>query len=163
MSILSHLFGCAVSASAGGLFGLIGNLATKSFHYLETKQSFAAKQAEWQHETELLKLQWQWKQPETEREPPPLPIALAGSWSGLLSSLDDERGLSGSYKWVDAARALVRPLLTLGLSGVLAAVFFSMAPDDLARDYVVDSLVFAAVTSIVWWFGDRAPQRNRAR
>jgi len=160
MSILSHLFGCAVSASAGGVFGLIGNLAIKGFHYLEAKQSFAAKQAEWQHETELLKLQSQWKQPETEREPPPLPIALTGSWSGLLSSLHDERLLPGSYKWVDAARALVRPFLTLGLSGVLAAAFFSMGPRDLARDYVIDSLVFAAVTSIVWWFGDRAPARK---
>ena len=159
MIFFSHLFGCAVSASAGGVFGLIGNLATKGFHYLETKQSFAAKEAEWQHETELLKLQSQWKQPETEREPPP--IALAGTWSGLLSSLGDERGLPATYKWVDAARALVRPLLTLGLSGVLAAAVFSMAPGDLARDYVIESLVFAAVTSIVWWFGDRAPAQRR--
>jgi hypothetical protein len=62
---------------------------------------------------------------------------------------------------VDAARALVRPLLTLGLSAVLAAAFFSMAPGDTARSYVIDSLVFAAVTAIVWWFGDRAPPRRR--
>jgi len=62
---------------------------------------------------------------------------------------------------VDAARALVRPLLTLGLSVVLAAAFFSMAPSDTARGYVIDSLVFAAVTAIVWWFGDRAPSRKR--
>lgn len=158
MSFFSHLFGCAVSASAGGIFGLIGNLATKSFHYLETRQSFAAKQAEWQHETELLKLQSQWKQPETEHEPP---LALAGSWNGLLSSLGDQRALPASYKWVDAVRALVRPFLTLGLSGVLAAAFFSMAPGDLAREYVIDSLVFASVTAIVWWFGDRAAPRKR--
>jgi hypothetical protein len=46
------------------------------------------------------------------------------------------------------------------LSAVLAAAFFSMAPDDSARAYVIDSLVFAAVTAIVWWFGDRASPRK---
>jgi hypothetical protein len=158
MGIFGHLLGCGISAGAGGVFGLIGNLATKTFTYLESKQSSAARQAEWAHETELLKLQAQWKQPETESTPP---LALTASWSGLLSSVAAEGALPASYKWVDAARALVRPLLTLGLSAVLAAAFFSMAPTDAARAYVIDSLVFAAVTAIVWWFGDRAPPRKR--
>jgi len=158
MGILGHILGCGISAGAGGIFGLIGNLATKTFGYLESKQSLAAKQAEWAHETELLKLQGQRRQPETESEAPP---ALTASWSGLLSSVAAEGALPASYKWVDAARALVRPLLTLGLSAVLAAAFFSMAPNDNARAYVIDSLVFAAVTAIVWWFGDRGPRRKR--
>jgi hypothetical protein len=157
MGILGHLLGCGLSAGAGGVFGLIGNLANKSFGYLESKQALLVKQSEWAHETELLKLQAQWKQPEAEAEPP---LALTASWSGLLSSVA-EGGLTASYKWVDAARALVRPLLTLGLSAVLAAAFFHMAPNDTARAYVIDSLVFAAVTAIVWWFGDRAPPRKR--
>lgn len=154
MGILGHLLGCGISAGAGGVFGLIGNLATKAFGYLESKQSFLVTQAQWAHETELLKLQSQWRQPETESVPP---LALTATWSGLLSSVAAEGALAASYKWVDAARALVRPLLTLGLSAVLAAAFFSMAPTDAARAYVIDSLVFAAVTAIVWWFGDRAP------
>lgn len=159
MGILGHLLGCGLSAGAGGVFGLIGNLATKTFGYLESKQVLLVKQSEWAHETELLKLQAQWKQPETEHAEAPL--TLAESWSGLLSSVAAEGALPTSYKWVNAARALVRPLLTLGLSAVLAAAFFHMAPDDTARAYVIDSLVFAAVTAIVWWFGDRAPPRKR--
>jgi len=151
MGILGHIVGCGISAGAGGIFGLIGNLATKTFGYLESKQSFAAKQAEWMHETELLKLQSQWRQPETEAEPP---LAFSAPWSGLLSSVAAEGALPASYRWVDAARALVRPV-------VLAAAFFSMAPSDTARGYVIDSLVFAAVTAIVWWFGDRVPSRKR--
>ena len=158
MGILGNLLGCGISAGAGGIFGLIGNLATKTFGYLESKQSFAAKQAEWMHETELLKLQSQWRQSETEAEPS---LAFSASWNGLLSSVATEGALPASYRWVDAARALVRPLLTLGLSAVLAAAFFSMAPSDATRAYVIDSLVFAAVTAIVWWFGDRAPLRKR--
>jgi hypothetical protein len=57
----------------------------------------------------------------------------------------------------------VRPALTLGLVIVLAFAFFAMAPGDSERGYVTDSLVFAAVTAIVWWFGDRAPKRPAAR
>jgi hypothetical protein len=57
-------------------------------------------------------------------------------------------------------RALVRPTLTLGLTTFLACAFFAMAPGDIDRAYVADSLVFAAVTSIVWWFGDRAPKKS---
>ncbi|MBV8800492.1 MAG: hypothetical protein JO208_11885 [Alphaproteobacteria bacterium] len=158
MGILGHLLGCGLSAGAGGIFGLTGNLAAKAFSYLESKQALTVKQAEWSHETELLKLQSQWRQPETESEPA---FAAAASWRGLLSSVAAEGALPSSYKWVDAARALVRPLLTLGLSAVLAAAFLSMAPNDAARAYVIDSLVFAAVTAIVWWFGDRAPPRKR--
>ncbi|MFL6689720.1 MAG: hypothetical protein ACJ8IR_05970 [Alphaproteobacteria bacterium] len=158
MGTFGHLLGCGISAGAGGIFGLVGNLANKTFGYLETKQSLVVKQSEWAHETELLKLQSQWRQPEAEHAPP---IALTGSWNGLLSSVSAEGALPSSYEWVDAARALVRPLLTLGLSAVLAAAFFSMAPNDTARAYVIDSLVFAAVTAIVWWFGDRAPTRRR--
>jgi hypothetical protein len=158
MAILGHIVGCGISAGAGGIFGLIGNLATRAFGYLESKQSLLAKQSEWVHETELLKLQSQWTQPETEAAPTP---GLTASSNGLLSRVAAEGALNASYKWVDAARALVRPALTLGLSAVLAAAFFLMAPNDAARASVIDSLVFAAVTAIVWWFGDRAPARKR--
>lgn len=158
MGVLGHFLDCGLSAGAGGVFGLIGNLATKTFTYLEAKRSLLAKQAERTHERELLNLQSQWRQPETEVEPPVVPAVL---WNGFLSSVAADGALPASYKWVDAARALVRPLLTLGLAAVLAAAFFSMAPNDAARATVIDSLVFAAVTAIVWWFGDRAPSRTR--
>ena len=61
---------------------------------------------------------------------------------------------------INAARALVRPALAIGLSTFLACAFFAMAPGDIDRAYVADNLVFAAVTSIVWWFGDRAPKKS---
>jgi hypothetical protein len=87
MGILGHLLGCGVSAGAGGIFGLIANFATKTFSYLEAKQSLVVKQSEWAHETELLKLQAEWKQPETESAPS---LALTAAWSGLLSSVAAE-------------------------------------------------------------------------
>ena len=160
MGILGHLLGFGASALSGGLFGLVGNIATKAFTYLDQRQAFAEKQVAWAHETELLRLQMRAPQPETERESS---IADNGSWSGLSSSLSSEAAIGHSYPWVNAARALVRPVLTLGLCIVLAFAFFSLAPSDAERAYVADSLVFAAVTAIVWWFGDRAPRRPQAR
>jgi hypothetical protein len=82
-----------------------------------------------------------------------------GSWGGLAASVTADGQGGASYPWVNAVRALVRPTLTLGLTGFLAAAFFAMAPGDVDRAYVSDSLVFAAVTAIVWWFGDRAPRK----
>jgi hypothetical protein len=112
----------------------------------------------WLDETDLLKLQMQAKAAETEQE---IHIAESqGSWSGLNASLTAEGALQSSYPWVNAVRSLVRPALTLGLATFLSAAFFAMAPGDIDRAYVADSLVFAAVTSIVWWFGDRAPKKT---
>jgi hypothetical protein len=139
------------------LFGLAGNIATKVFGYVEAKQAFTQKLAEWSHELDLLKLQMQARAAETEQE---VRVAESqGSWGGLAASVTAD-GLAGaSYPWVNAVRALVRPALTLGLAGFLANAFSTMAPGDIDRAYVADSLVFAAVTAIVWWFGDRAPRR----
>jgi hypothetical protein len=158
MDLIGDLLGTSASALSGGLFGLVGNIATKVFGYFEAKQAFAQKQAEWSHESELLKLQMQAKSAETEQE---IHVAESqGSWSGLGASLTAESALGTSYPWVNAVRALVRPGLTLGLATFLASAFFAMAPGDIDRAYVADSLVFAAVTSIVWWFGDRAPRKS---
>jgi hypothetical protein len=158
MDIVGDLLGTGASALSGGLFGLVGNIATKVFGYFEAKQAFVQKQAEWSHESELLKLQMQAKSAETEQE---IHVAESqGSWNGLGASLSAEGALGTTYPWVNAVRALVRPGLTLGLSTFLAAAFFALAPGDIDRAYVADSLVFAAVTSIVWWFGDRAPRKT---
>ncbi len=155
MGILGDLLGIGTSAMSGGLFGLVGNIATKAFGYFEQKQAFTQKQAEWVHESELLRLQMQAKQAETEQE---IHVAESqGSWSGLTSSVAAEGAIGASYPWVNAVRALVRPVLTVGLTTFLSVAFFAMAPGDLDRAYVADSLVFVAVTSIVWWFGDREP------
>ena len=158
MDIIGDLLGTGASALSGGLFGLVGNIATKVFGYFEAKQAFAQKLAEWSHESELLKLQMQAKAAETEQE---IHVAESqGSWSGLATSLSSEGTIGASYPWVNAVRALVRPALTLGLATFLASAFFVLAPGDIDRAYVADSLVFAAVSSIVWWFGDRAPRKS---
>jgi hypothetical protein len=153
MGIFGHILGTALS---GGLFGLIGNIAAKLFAYLQSKQQFIERQAQWSYETDLLKLQMQAPAPETEHDTAPDP-----GWSALNESLRDDALLASSYPWVNAVRSLVRPALTCGLAAVLAFAFFAMKAGDPERGYVIDSLVFAGVGAITWWFGDRAPKRAR--
>jgi len=154
---MEELLGLGASALSGGLFGLLGNVATKIFGFFERKQELAARREEWGHELSLQRLQMEARRAETEQE---LAIAQAqGSWSGLAASAQAEARVGRSYKWVDAVRALVRPALTVGLMGFLATAALVLEPGDIDRAFVVESLVFAAVTAIVWWFGDRAPKR----
>ena len=144
------------SGLTGGLFGLLGNVASKVIGIFETKQQFAQKKEEWNHEERLLDMQMKAKAAETEQE---LAItASSGSWTGLTESLKAETAIGATYPWVNAVRALVRPALTMGLGGFLCAAFF--ATGGAARTEISDALVFAAVTAVVWWFGDRAPKKK---
>ena len=155
---VGSVLGVGASALSGGLFGLLGNVASKVIGLYEAKQVFAQKKEEWTHEERLLDMQVKAKAAETEQE---LAVtASSGSWSGLGESLKAETAIGATYPWVNAVRALVRPALTLGLGTFLCAAFFAMAPGDADRAGVADSLLFAAVTSIVWWFGDRAPKQK---
>ena len=156
---IGSLIGTGASALTGGLFGLLGNVAAKVIGLFEARQAFAQKKEEWGHEERLLDMQMKAKAAETEQE---LAVtAASGSWGGLGESLKAETAIGATYSWVNAVRALVRPALTLGLGSFLCAAFFAMPLNDINRAYVADSLVFAAVTAIVWWFGDRAPKKAR--
>ena len=65
----------------GGLFGLIGNVATKVVGYFETKQQFTQKQAAWAHETDLLNMQMQARQakrPKRDRPGRRRPVRMVG-------------------------------------------------------------------------------------
>ena len=157
MEILGTILGTTTSAVSGGLFGLLGNVASKVVGLFEAKQEFAQKKEEWSHEERLADMQTKAKAAASEQD---LAVtASSGSWSGLGESLKAETAIGATYPWVEAVRALVRPALTLGLAAFLCVAFFALTPGDIDRAYVADSLVFAAVTSIVWWFGDRAPKK----
>lgn len=161
MGILGHLLGFGSPALAGSLFGLLGNITAKAFTYLDQRQSLTQKQAEWTHETELLRLRQRSPLPETESE---ISIAATqGAWSGLAASIAADAAIGASYPWVNALRALVRPALTLGLTGFLAFACLAPLLTQGQRAGVIDNLVFAGVTAIVWWFGDRAPGRPRRK
>lgn len=142
------------NALGGGLFGLAGNVATKVIGIFETRELFAQKKEEWGHDERMLDMQVKAKAAESAEAL--AQTAASGSWTGLSESIKAEAAIASSYAWVNAVRALVRPGLTFGLCGFLAAAFFALPQGDGVRTDISQSLVFAAVTAVVWWFGDRA-------
>lgn len=141
------------TALGGGAFGLLGNVASKVVGIFEAREVFSQKKEEWSHDERMLDMQMKAKAAENAEAL--AATAASGSWAGLSESLKAETAISASYAWVNAVRALVRPVLTLGLCGVLSAAFFALPSGDAARADITQSLVFAAVTAVVWWFGDR--------
>ena len=169
MEFLGDLLGIGASAASGGLLGLVGSLGGAVAKYFQARQQQAFKRDEWQHETDLLQLQMQAGAQEAEQEL--AVVAQAGSWQGATESLRADAALAGNtYKWVNASKSLFRPLLTLtllglvwlmwrdivsGEVGVMVQLFTDAELKEILR-YQVYSVVFAAVTATVWWFGDRA-------
>lgn len=169
---MDELFGVGASAVSGGLLGVIGAGIGRGLGFLEQRASFAQERARWAHELKLHELQMQAKAAETESEL--AVMAAQGSYQGLTASLEAEAKIAASYKWVEAVRALVRPVLTPMLWLMYLAVFQMVASGNAARylspeaaddlvGYLVANVAFAATAATLWWFGDRAPRPKALR
>ncbi len=166
--------GAATSAmtglAGGGFLGAVLGIGSK---FLQERQRQQWQQKIWKHEKELLELQAQARASETESE---LQIVReTGSWSALRQSMRMDQAVVGSERlsgWVLNVRSLWRPMLTLvlaalvlwmwvGLTGLLrgeSSALDFLSPEAVVGllSYIVYSVVFAASTAALWWFGDRA-------
>ena len=153
MEFFTSIVGAGANAMSGGIFGLVGSLFGGVFKYFQRKQDQSFKKEEWNHELELQESNRKSAQLQTDNE---LEIvAQAGSYKGLNASIRAQGKVPESYTIVNAIRSLFRPFLTTGLV-VLTAFFYHYTQDEDLREYIIQSMVFCASTSIVWWFGDRA-------
>lgn len=156
---MADLIGVAASAAGGGLFGLFGTALGRLAGFFEKRQTIAHEERRWLHEVKLLELQQAAAAQETEAE---LAIARTeGSWAGLEASLNAEAAIASSYQWVDAIRALTRPILTLLLWGITLAIWFSADPGS--RSSITETATFAATAATLWWFGDRSASLGRMK
>ncbi|MEL7041724.1 MAG: hypothetical protein AAGL90_09375 [Pseudomonadota bacterium] len=149
---MADIIGLAASAASGGMFGLLGTALGRIASMFERRQNMAHEARRWQHELQLLELQQSAAQQETEAE---LQISQTeASWAGLQASLAADAAIAASYRWVDAVRGLTRPLLTVLLWMITAAIWaFADAAD---RSSIVETATFAATAATLWWFGDRS-------
>ncbi len=152
---------------SGGLFGVFGTAIGRVVGVFERREIHAQERARWAHELALHDMNLRVAAAETERELSV--IAAQGSYEGLSQSLRAEAGLASGYKWVDAVRALVRPVLTPLLWALYLLVFFAVANGNVERfiapdaadelvSYFIANIAFAATAATLWWFGDRAPK-----
>ena len=150
LSGLGGLLGGVLSASSGGLFGIVGSIAT----------TFLKQRAEQkEHEREM------------ERHEMNIRIAAEkGSWQGLQSSQQVAAEVSkNSNRWSNDIKNLFRPFITafvislnfyvflklLDINSTLAQLF---GPNEIVAmlKYYVNSMIFAGSAALMWWFGDRA-------
>lgn len=148
---MADIIGLAASAAGGGVFGLAGTVIGRIAGVIERRQDNAQERARWQHEAALMTLQLQARASELAGQES---LAnTAGAWQGLAASMAAEAAIGDSYKWVNAVRALTRPLLTLLLWLITILVYSGAAAE--AKASIVETATFAATAATLWWFGDR--------
>ena len=156
---MTDLIGLTASAVGGGVFGLLGTALGRVAGYFERRQEHAQARAQWVHETELIRLKMQAAAEASEAER--ILAETSGRWSGLSASIKAEAAIGASYRWVNAVRALTRPVLTLTLWAIAIAIY--AGADTAGRAAIVETATFAATAATLWWFGDRGPRREPRR
>ncbi len=153
---MADIIGLAASAAGGGLFGLAGTVIGRAAGLVERRQEHAQERARWAHEAGLAAMQ---RQAAAEAGEAALRVSeSSGQWQGLARSLEAEAAIGDSYAWVNAVRALTRPVLTLLLWLISGLVFLGASAE--ARAAIVETTTFAATAATLWWFGDRGLRRE---
>ena len=153
---MADIIGLAASAAGGGVFGLMGTVIGRIAGFFERRQENVHEQARWTHEAALIDLQMKARASELAGQESL--AQTSGAWQGLAASLEAEASIGESYRWVNAVRALTRPLLTLLLWLITGLVYLGAAAD--ARAGIVETTTFAATAATLWWFGDRGTRRE---
>lgn len=133
------------NVASGGILGLVGTAFSGVLSYFQAKQAHAQKMEEMQLEAQVSAAQAAGQ------------VAVAreqGAAMAFTASQQAEASIGASYPWVNAIRALVRPLLTLLYLGLTAVVFF-YASDAETKKFVIDNIVYTGTGCTVWWFGSR--------
>ena len=142
--LASALFG----AGTGGI-GLLFGFVTKAFTwYAEERQ----READHRRVVEMTKLQHDLRSRELEIE---REITLEDAAARLRqASYSHDSDTGKASKWVINTLRLVRPVLTGGLIVMLGLIYFTLV-DLGAKQEIVSSMIYMAVSSVTWWFGDR--------
>ena len=155
------LFG---SGAAGGVIGIIGSLVGVASKWLMKREERRSRKDEIEYELALIEAQM--KQAGRAFEHELAIMAESGRTEVRSQAIQAESKLSGSYKWVEAIRALFRPFLTVFL-WIMAAYFFHEIQTATITSPIMLSIandvMFAAGSSTGFWFGDRSftPKHER--
>jgi len=145
------------SALLGGGTGIIGSVVGRVFGWLETREKRKNMEMEFAHELSMTEAQGRIRADELEAESKIVEQKVAGDMRTASSRHDMSAGQP--YRWVISVLRLVRPVLTLMLIAITAAIVLSF-PAATAFD-IANQVVYLTSMAIAWWFGDRAPQPKK--
>jgi hypothetical protein len=144
-----------VSGLFGGGVGLLGTLVGRVFGWLEEREKIKRLAIQNEHELKLQQMQFDARSAEREYE---YAITELSTESDMRTgSYQQDAAIGSTYKWVNAVRALMRPLLTvISISAVMYVIMLLNQLGDYTglRD-ALTQLNFLATTAFVWWFGAR--------
>lgn len=156
--------------TAGGLFGIFGQIANRWMTYKETKEKGKQDLERFKHEIELQKEARVTAHEANEdamslnKEVTESDLArtvVTGSYAGLTESIKADAALK-SYKWVDAIKGLMRPGLTLGLTSITCVAYF-VSNDHDYQGMTLATIASLTATCVVWWFGDRQQMKLNSK
>jgi hypothetical protein len=144
-----------VSGLFGGGVGLLGTLVGRVFGWLEEREKIKRLAIQNEHELKLQQMQFDARSAEREYE---YAITELSTEADMRTSSYQQDGVIGStYKWVNAVRALMRPLLTvMAISALMyVIILLNQLGDYTGLREAMAQLNFLAMTAYVWWFGSR--------
>lgn len=134
----------------GSATGLLGSFLSFGKSFVDGWQRRLDKREERTHELKLLEMQARAKSEEAA--------------DSLRESSYTHDNLTGAgSQWLINLLRLVRPILTVALLGAVITIWFTMPEELELRFKIVDFVVYAAMTAITWWFGDRVPKKYSQR
>ena len=144
-----------VSGLFGGGVGLLGTLVGRVFGWLEEREKIKRLAIQNEHELKLQQMQFDARSAEREHEYAITELSTEADMR--TDSYQQDAAIGSTYRWVNAVRALMRPLLTvISISAVMYVITLLNQLGDYSglRD-ALTQLNFLATTAFVWWFGSR--------
>ncbi len=145
---------------AGPVVGLLGSVFNGIMGIVERKQKMAERAAEYSHETNLLKMNIDARGQEMENE------ALIAQTDAVSQMVQKSYGHDAIY--ADSSSKSVqklsffRPLLTLLMLGLVAAIYFTTEDLGIQVDITM-TILFLFEVAMTWWFADRARDKWRGK
>ena len=137
----------------GGATGIIGTVLGKAFSFVDNWQKEKAADKEHTRTIELYRIQSELKLEEREQE---MEAQMQVAEIGLRSaSYGHDQSIGKSSRWAVNILRMVRPALTGGLI-VLVGIIYFRTEDLSQQEVIIQSVIYMASSSTLWWFGDRA-------
>ena len=156
------------SLLAGGATGLLGTVATAAAGLL-------GKRGDRKHELEMRRLDLEEMKLEsasadkraaldaeirtTEADAEMFKASMEHARTRFTQGMELPGWAKGCLAFVDVVRGLMRPLGTVGSFVCMVVMWQDPNPKNV---HIVEALIYMSTTSFLWWFGDRALQRQAA-
>lgn len=146
------MFGILGSFLAGAGGALINKVLGMADDYLKHKRELEAAVLDRAHELKVVELDMAARMAEYDHEVDVVNRESASK--AQVGSYEHAASIKTSYAWVDAVRALVRPVLTLLLVVYLLVIYLTAEATTVSALSV--AIVELAFLAVGWWFGGRA-------